>query len=72
MALKQEKKKIKKLPRINIAHGSMETDVLVAASMLVLLSRHSCEAPPAQSGSRSAAVKNWAELKTVSTAQWRI
>lgn len=57
---------------INIGHGSMETDVLIAAWMLVLLERHSFEAVPAQLGSLGAAVRNWGEAETVSTFLWRI
>lgn len=43
---------------MSIGHGSMETDVLIAAWMLVLLERHSFEAAPAQLGSLGAAVRD--------------
>lgn len=50
----------------------METDVLIAAWMLVLLERPSFEAVPAQLGSLGAAVRKWGEAETVSTFHWRI
>lgn len=59
---------------INIGHGSMETDVLIAAWMLVLLERNvlllkrcqpSWAAWELLSGS-------WGEAETVSTLHWRI
>lgn len=57
---------------MSIGHGSMETDVLIAAWMLVLLERHSFEAVPAQLGSLGAAVRSWGEAETLSTSLWRI
>lgn len=50
----------------------METDVLIAAWMLVLLEHPSFEAVPAQLGSLGAAVRKWGEAETVSTFHRRI